>query len=152
MLVESYLPDRSVAANWLEEILMVQQHFNGMHNFTAGVFGKGAATTGVQRLITEFLGNLLHRKEQHGQLGIGTGNLTRRLKSIHLRHGQVQHDDVWFQCLDFVHGFMSVTCVGAYCPTTMSFNQPAEKAPDRSIVIGDEYTYSHTKYTGGSAR
>src|ERR1700686_3234905 len=149
MLVESSLPDRRVAANWLEEILMVQQHFNGMHDFTAGVFGKCAATTGIQRLIAKFLGNLLHGKEQHGQLGIATSNLPRGLKSIHFWHGQIQHDDVWFQCLGFVHGLMTVARVGTYRPTTMGFNQPAEKAPDSGIVIGDEYAYSHNQVHGG---
>src|SRR5438067_5759282 len=73
------LPNRRVASNWLEKVLMVQQHFDCMHNLAAGVFGKRTPAARIQRLISKFVRNLLDSKKQHGQAGVIARDLSRCL-------------------------------------------------------------------------
>ena len=135
------LPNRSVASDRLEKILMVQEYFDGMHDLAAGVFGKSAAAAGIERLMCKFLGNLLDGKEQHGDSRMFARNLSCRLQPVHVRHGQIQDHNVRINLFGLVYCLMPVPRVGTHRPACTGFDQPAEQTPDRSVIIGDEYSH-----------
>jgi hypothetical protein len=82
-------PGKYVAADGLEKILALEQDFNRFDHFAASALGDGAFKTGVQRLIGQFLGHLLHGQKQHREFGILARDCAGCLQSIHLRHRQI---------------------------------------------------------------
>src|SRR6476469_9831396 len=75
------------------------------------------------------------------------GNFSRRLQSVHIRHGKIQHDYIGLEFFGFVYCLMPIARVSTHCPASTGFDQPAEQTPDCSIVIGDEYSDWHSGYT-----
>lgn len=122
---------------------MIQQHFDGMHDFAASVFGQCSTATRTDRLRTEFFRDLLNREEQHREVGMVAGNLSCGLQAVHVRHRKIENYDIRVKLLGFFDRFLAITSVGAHSPATVGFDQPAEQTADCSVVIGDENSDCH---------
>jgi hypothetical protein len=88
-------------------------------------------------LVGEFVRDLLDGEQQNGNLGHAAGDLARSLKAVHLRHGEIEYDDVRAQLLGFSDRIFSVQRVAAYNPVGVILNQAAQEPSDRGIVIGN---------------
>jgi len=114
-----------VAPGWLKEILMFQQHFDASDHFASGALRDRTPEPSMGRFRGELFRNMLHRQKQHGNFRPASGYFPSRLQAIHLRHGQVEYDDVGSKLSRLADGVLAVECVAAHRPVGMVLDQAA---------------------------
>jgi len=93
----------------------------------------------------ELTRNFLYGEQKHGHVRQCPGNLSSRLKTIAVRHCQIENNDVRVQFSGFADGFVAVAGIRADMPFRMRFQQAAEEPSDRDIVISNQNAYSHNR-------
>src|SRR5437763_5978631 len=74
---------------------------------------------------------------------MGPRNRPRRLKSIHLGHGEVENNYIRAKLFSFADCVFSVLGVSADTPVLMIFYQAAQQAADCGVIVGDQNAYCH---------
>src|SRR5260370_36408167 len=76
----------------------------------------------------------------HGHWGFrGDGSdLSRRRKSVHLGHLQVQDHNVWVQFFDFFNSDLAVFCLATDPPIRVLLKARPERMADESTIVDDQ--------------
>jgi len=91
----------------------------------------------MHRFPGELTRNFLYGKQKHRHVGQRAGNLSGCLKTIAMRHCQIENNDVRVQFGGFADGFVAIAGIRTDIPFRMRFQQAAEKSSDRDIVISN---------------
>jgi hypothetical protein len=123
---------------------MFQQHFNPADHFASRALRDRASKSSMGRLPGKFFRNILHCQKQQGKFRSLAGYLPRRLQAVHLRHGEIKHDDVGSKLRLLADGVLAVKRVAAHRPVGMVLNQASQQAADGGVVIGNQNAYCHS--------
>src|SRR3954470_5147447 len=91
---------------------------------------------------------MMHREHQDFGLRRLLDNAPRRLEAVHVRHAQVENDDVRTQLTHQLHRFAAIATFGHDLPSGMALEQRAHAAPDYAVIVDDHETERSAVHDG----
>ena len=82
----------------------------------------------------------IYSNHQYGHFRILLGKLSRRFQSIHFRHQEIHHREIWFLFAKGFNGIASVASLAHHYPLGFLFEHFPKMAPDHRVVIHQKNT------------
>ena len=102
--------------HWLKKASAAQKAFDCANYLATGAFRNRPFEPCMLRLSSKFLGKLLDGEKQDRDLRMGARNGFCRLKTIHLGHREIHHDDIGAEGIYLFDGILTVLSITAHNP------------------------------------
>jgi hypothetical protein len=118
--------------------MFAEQSLDSGHHVSHGTLRDCSLETHFAGFAYQFGGNLLHREQQHGKFGVGASYLFCGLQAVHLRHGQIKHNQVGMQFAGLKDRVMSIYGLAAYFPLGLTFEYSPDQSANGEIIVSNQ--------------